>query len=327
MVEKEGSLPTNTGTSSNTIPPEYDAPWKEAIELYFPEFMNFFFPSVFKKIAWNEGYTFMDKELEKITKDSEIGRRLADKLVKVWKKDDQVAWVLIHIEVQSNREADFAERIYIYRHRIWERYQLDVASLVILTDAETNYRPNTYKKSLWGTELRFKFPIVKLLDYAVNWEKLEKNSNPFAIVTMAQIKAKTVKEEAQRKAWKVHLVKMLFQRGYAKQTILELFNFIDWLVKLPEDLELQFSQEIEEFEEENKMRYMNTIERQGFEKGILQGKAEGKAEGVMEGKAEGKMEGLREKTIEMVKAMKQEGLPLPTIVKISGLPLEEVETL
>jgi hypothetical protein len=63
---------------------EYDSPWKEGIELYFKELMEFFFPQIAGEIDWNTGYEFLDKELQSVVRDAEIGRRHADKLVKVW---------------------------------------------------------------------------------------------------------------------------------------------------------------------------------------------------------------------------------------------------
>ena len=158
---------------------DYDSPWKQAIEKFFPDFMVFFFPEIFKDIDWNKNHDFMDKDLEKITKDAKLGRRYADKLVKVWLKSGDLIWVLIHIEVQSSRESKFSERIYVYRHRIWEQYHVDVASLVILCDDEQNYRPNQYSKSIWGCELNFTFPVIKLLDFEENWIRLEESINPF----------------------------------------------------------------------------------------------------------------------------------------------------
>ena len=29
---------------------EYDSPWKEALDVYFPEFMAFFFPDAYQEI-------------------------------------------------------------------------------------------------------------------------------------------------------------------------------------------------------------------------------------------------------------------------------------
>jgi hypothetical protein len=40
-----------------------------------------------------------------VVRDAELGRRLADKLVKVWRRDGEEVWVLIHIEVQGQVEA------------------------------------------------------------------------------------------------------------------------------------------------------------------------------------------------------------------------------
>ena len=132
----------------------------------------------------------MDNALEKVTRDAEIGSRCADKLVKVWLKTGK--WLGFSFTSKSRRieETNFSERIYVYRHRIWEKHKVDVASLVILCDDEENYRPNKYKKGIWGCELNFTFPIVKLLDFAGNWAKMKNDGNPFAIVVMAQLKAK-----------------------------------------------------------------------------------------------------------------------------------------
>ena len=82
---------------------QYDSPCKQAIEGYFPDFMRFFFSAIYEEIDWNKEPVFMDNVLEKIARDAEIGRRYADKLVKVWLKTGELAWVLIHIEVQASR--------------------------------------------------------------------------------------------------------------------------------------------------------------------------------------------------------------------------------
>lgn len=80
---------------------EYDTPWKEALEHYFPEFMAFFFPAAHTDIDWNQGYEFLDKELQQITRDAELGWRLVDKLVRVYGKDGEEDLVMVHIEVQG----------------------------------------------------------------------------------------------------------------------------------------------------------------------------------------------------------------------------------
>ena len=78
---------------------DFDSPWKVVIEQFFPQFMAFFFPKVYVQIDWEKGYTFLDKELQQVTRDAEIGPRRVDKLVKVWWKDGAEVWIYIHLEI------------------------------------------------------------------------------------------------------------------------------------------------------------------------------------------------------------------------------------
>jgi hypothetical protein len=84
------------------------------------------------------GFEFLDKELQQVVRDAELGRRLADKLVKVWRIGGEEAWVLIHVEVQSQEETNFAERMYVYHYRIYDRYKRRVASIAILGDERSS---------------------------------------------------------------------------------------------------------------------------------------------------------------------------------------------
>ncbi len=80
---------------------------------YFREFMYFFFPWAAEDIDWDKGHSFLDKELQQVVRNAELGKRYADKLVQVFRKDKTEAWVLIHVEIQGQRDADFAKRMYI----------------------------------------------------------------------------------------------------------------------------------------------------------------------------------------------------------------------
>ncbi len=261
-----------------------DSVWKEAIETYFEEFMEFFFKEIAKDIDFEKGYEFLDKELEKITKDSEIGKRFADILVKVYLKDDTEMWLLIHIEIQGYYEKNFAKRMYIYNYRIFDRYNKDVISLSILADSVKDFRPNRYESIRWGFKHIFEFPVIKLLDYKNRWAKLEKGRNPFSIIIMAHFKEMETKKNADNRLfWKITLVKKLYEKGYSKHDILLLYKFIDWLVYLPNNLNLSFHNEIIKYEEDKKMPYITTAERIGLEKGIAQGMEKGIAQGLLEG--------------------------------------------
>ena len=79
----------------------YDSPWKQALELFFPDFMTFFFPAAHGDIDWRRGYQFLDKELQQVARDAELGRRYADTLAHVWRQGGEETWVLVHVEVQG----------------------------------------------------------------------------------------------------------------------------------------------------------------------------------------------------------------------------------
>jgi hypothetical protein len=50
--------------------------------------------------------------------------------------------------------------------------------------------------------------------------------------------------------------------------ILNLYRFIDWIMKLPEEVDALFQRDMEKFEEEKKMQYVTNAERIGIKKGI-----------------------------------------------------------
>jgi hypothetical protein len=222
---------------------DFDSPWKEAIEHYFEEFTAFFFPQIHDGINWRMGYEFLDKELQQVVRDAELGRRLVDKLVKVWRQDGEEAWVLVHLEVQGQVDPEFAKRMYVYNYRLFDRYGRRVVSIAVLTDRQEGWRPDGFAYELWGCRVSIQFPVVKLLDYEARWIAMEQSANPFSVIVMADLKAQATRRDPQgRLQWKLTLVKILYQRGYTKEDILELFRFIDWLMVLPDDLELSFAE-------------------------------------------------------------------------------------
>ncbi|MDM8516750.1 hypothetical protein QUF76_11160 [Desulfobacterales bacterium HSG16] len=254
---------------------EYDSPWKEILETYFRDFVEFFFPEVAQGIDWKKGYTFLDKEFQKAVRDAKLGTRFADKLVQVWKKNGDKAWVLAHVEVQGQYESKFSKRIFVYNYRIFDRYDRPVASLVVLADERPKWRPVSYSHELWGCKVSIEFPVVKLADYKKRWKELEKSDNPFAFAVMAHLKTQETRHNTKdRRRWKVYLIRKLYEHEYDRKDIINIFRFIDWLMKLPEEAEKSFWEEVCQYEEEKKMRYVTTGERIGYKRGKLEGKLE-----------------------------------------------------
>ena len=137
---------------------DYDSPWKEALDGYFEPFLALLFPDAHREIDWSRGYESLDKEFQQVVREAEVGRRYVDKLAKVWTKDGAECWVLVHVEVQTTREPEFPQRMYVYNHRIFDRYNRPVASLAVLADDDPNWRPGEFRNSLFGCEVGIPLP-------------------------------------------------------------------------------------------------------------------------------------------------------------------------
>lgn len=260
-----------------------DTPWKKLLETYFSDCLALFLPRLWDAIDWSKPPVFLDKELDQLTKDSETGKRIVDKLVKVFLKDDSETWILLaHLEVQGNCESGFEERLYLYHNRIFDKHRCPVVTLAILTDENKAWRPGIYQSNYFGCKASFEFPMVKLLDYEVQEEILLESGNPFAFVVLAHlalIKARRAKQseeiQLQRKTeltW--HLYRLAKQQGKSRDFVRNLVVFLDWILALSPKLELKYSQEIHHIEEELKMPYITSMERIAENRGIQQGEVQ-----------------------------------------------------
>jgi hypothetical protein len=93
------------------------------------------------------------EELQQVSADAEHGRRTVDKLVRVQLLEGREAWVLVHVEVQSQRDPSFAERMVIYNYWIYDRHRRQVVSLALLADDSARWKPPSFGHALWGCEV------------------------------------------------------------------------------------------------------------------------------------------------------------------------------
>jgi hypothetical protein len=257
---------------------DFDNPWKDVLEHFFREFLAFFFPEAHVAINWSRDYESLDKELQQIVSESELGLRLADKLFKVWLKDGQETWILVHVEIQNQRDPQFAERMFMYNYRIYYRHARTVVSLGVLGDEDANWRPNQFGYGMFGCKMGIEFPIVKIADYASQEDKLDIDPNPFAAVVLAHLKTQETRRDPEnRRSWKFRLIKSLYDRGLDREQVQLLFRFLDAIIDLPTELEKALSVDLAKLERQRIMPYISSIERIARE----EGKAEGKVEALL----------------------------------------------
>lgn len=252
------------------------------MHLYLPAFLAFFYPDIHADIDWQRGYVALDKEFQQIVRRAKIGKCLADKLFKVWLRDGAERWLLIHIEVQGEPEPDFPERMFNYNVAVWRLYNQTVVGLAVLCDDRADWRPTNFGYGHWGCRTGTTFRPVKLLDFARDLESLARHDNPFATVVLAHCQAlRTRRDPANRRFEKLNVVKSLYEHGWSKEDVRQLFRLIDWIMTLPEDLEEAFRIDVFAFEEEKKMPYLSSIERNALKKGMEQGLEKGEEKGLL----------------------------------------------
>ncbi|AUB80573.1 DUF4351 domain-containing protein [Candidatus Thiodictyon syntrophicum] len=265
---------TSNPTEAAAPAPDFDSPWKEAMDAWFQPFMALFFPAVHDLIDWTRPHEFLDAELQRLTGDSEIGRRTADRLVRVYSREGQELWLLLHIEIQGRADAAFPERMFQYWYRIYDRYRgVEILSLALLTNDRAPVGGGVYRRKRDGYGVSFRFRVHALPD----WDQAELGtraaSNPFAVVALAQLAAHRRGTDPERKARKRELIEMLYRFQYDRAEILKLLRFIDWLIRLPRVLEQALRQELIESEEGRKMPYVTSWEQFAREEGLQQGEA------------------------------------------------------
>jgi len=110
--------------------------------------------------------------------------------------DGNDSWVMIHVEIQSQQESNFASRMFAYNCRIQDRYNREVVSLAVLGNERRSWRPDEFTFDRLGCRIRFNFPIVKLIDFEDQINDLESTLNPFSVVVLAHLQALATRRDS-----------------------------------------------------------------------------------------------------------------------------------
>ncbi len=257
---------------------EYDVPWKEVLDAYLKGFLELCLPDIHNGIDWSIPIENHEQELPHLFPKSVTPGRVADKLFRAQFRGNALpTWFLIHTEVQVTRQSDFAERMFTCYYRILDRFQEPVVCIGVLGDDSKSWRPSSWQVDTLGCQLHFSYPTVKLQDFANQIEELKESTNPFATVIAAHLRAQSTSHEPDNRfRFKVELARSLYEKLWPAEQVRSLFRFIDWVMDLPSDFELQFRDALQQFEKEKNMPYVTSIERIA--------KGEGKAEEKLRGK-------------------------------------------
>ena len=90
---------------------DFDSAWKEAFDQYLPALLAVLFADVAQEIDWSRGHESLEQEFRALHPEGEGGKRLADKIIKVWTRggDERI----LHVEAQAQPEPGFERRVYV----------------------------------------------------------------------------------------------------------------------------------------------------------------------------------------------------------------------
>lgn len=262
---------------NRTLSTPHDETFKKLLQTFFQEFIALFFPSVAQSIDYSHTRFLMQELLVDIV--GQEARQLDLLLETKYKGID--GFILIHFEPMASREATFHERMFIYFSRLFERHR-NVHKLLIpiaiFTGKGKRDHPNKLVMSIPDHEiLRFQFLKVELANQ--HWRKFIDSDNPVAAALLAKMRYNKKESREVRAAYLRMLLRLRKKLDQAQLALVMSVADLYFKPDLGQDEQL-LRQLREEFPEEGEsiMKLMPAWSREGYEKGIIEGKSEGRSE-------------------------------------------------
>lgn len=268
---------------------KHDILWKVVMEEVFDDLLRFCFSDAAQVYDLERGFEFMDKELAELYPEPEKGSdtRFADKLVKVYHRDGEEEWVLLHVEIQGDtaNRSQFAERMFRYFYRILDRFRRPVSAIAIFTGHDGKKMPDRYEYVYRTTRVTYQYHSVSILDFTD--AHLEMEDNPFALVVLAAKTALLAGKIPERQLLerKVALARRLLAKGYAGKKVRAILRFLENSVLFDNpEMNRIFMEQIQSQDKSHIMgidEYMQMVGREegieiGMEKGIEEGMEKGR---------------------------------------------------
>lgn len=258
---------------------DHDGLFKELLTTFFREFLELFAPTVFE---YGDPTSMALAGAETVHDSHETGQRRADLVVKVDFHDGEHAFFLIHVEVQSQTQADFAKRMFHYFARLHQMYDAPVYPIALLAfDARTRDEPEEFTVTFPDRDvLRFEFQKVYLRK--LNWREFLDRKNPVAAALMAKMGY----AEKERARVKVECLRLLATLRLDPDKTRLIGRFIEAYLTLDETEMHEYNEIMEAIpmaEKQGVTEILTYWEKLGLEKGRQQGLEQGLTEGQIKG--------------------------------------------
>jgi hypothetical protein len=142
---------------------DHDRLFKELLETFFAEFMELFFPDIYQHIDFNKLH-FLEQE---IFTDVTAGEKHFIDLLAETRLKGEDGIILVHVESQAQYQAHFAERMFIYFSRLYQKHCCRILPIAIFNYDQIKNEPSNF---------HIKFPFLHVLDFNFHIVELKKKN-------------------------------------------------------------------------------------------------------------------------------------------------------
>ncbi len=226
---------------------DHDRLFKELLQTFFDEFITLFFPKLRREIDLS-GLRFLQQEL--FTDVTAGEKHRVDLLAEVRLKGEE-SLILVHVENQAQFQPEFAERMFIYFTRLYQKFRRKILPIAIFSYETPHDEADEFQIGFPFLEvLRFKFYALELKKR--NWREYIQSDNPAAAALLSKMGYRP-EEKVQVK---LEFMRMLTRMRLDPARMTLIAGFFEIYLKLNADEEQTLANEIRKLDAKEVQKMM-----------------------------------------------------------------------
>ncbi|MBV5257681.1 DUF4351 domain-containing protein [Synechococcus moorigangaii CMS01] len=244
---------------------DHDLLFKELLTTFFWDFLALFAPEILET-AEQDSFTFLTQEVFNDLPGQ--ARRNVDIVAKLRFRGQETCF-LVHIENQAASQAEFAERMFLYFARLYEKYRLPIYPIALFSyGSPQRPEPETFAVAFPSKQiLSFSFQSIQL--NRLPWRDFLRQPNPVAAALMAKMNFKP----EERPKVKLECLRMIVTLRLDSARIHFLSGFVDTYLRLNMAEQQVFEQELHRIQPQEEAQVLQIV-TSWMEKGLQQGRQE-----------------------------------------------------
>jgi hypothetical protein len=256
-------------TSDSNPRSNHDEYWKDAFDEFLRELIEFFAPDDAAAIDWAAGFQPVSDDLFPDAHSSATGALYPDRIYEVRLLTGEKGVLFLHCEFQAQPESNFAERMFVYRVRLWLKLRAPIFSFALLADPDPKFRPSEYVDERFGNAIRFTFRFAKIFDFAGREDELLESGNVAGILVAIKLADLQIRDPDARLVAKRRIFRILAQRIRERGLPRRLTRFLIQGIILPSQLDHDFLAEVRRAEQEHHMPFVTFNEQEAADLATL----------------------------------------------------------